>query len=330
MAKPLALIVDEYGPIESYHLKSHDPGAPGPDEVRIRVHAAGVGYVDTLLATGKYQVKLPLPCIPGIECAGIVEAVGDGVSRIAPGDRVMASHAKGGGYAQLRNVPAEKVIRLPDHVGFTAASVFRLNYTTALYALKQRGQLKAGESVLVLGASGGVGYAAIEIAKAFGARVIASASTEEKRALARRGGADITIDSTAADWREQVKAANNGKPVDLVIDPVGGKATELAFRALGWGGRHLIIGFAAGDIPSLPVNLPLLKGASLIGVDLHQFVYREPDVSDANLTELITMLGENQLNPPIDRTYPLSEFAAAMEHVASGRSIGRVVIDMTG
>ena len=329
MAKPRALIVDEYGPIESYKLSDHDPGGPEPDEVQIQVMAAGVGYVDTLIAAGKYQVKLPLPCVPGIECAGVIRAVGSSVSHLAVGDRVMASHARGGAYAQLRNVPAEKVIALPDTVDFAPASIFRLNYTTALYALKQRGGITAGETLLVLGASGGVGYAAIEIGKALGATVIASASTPEKRSLALRGGADIAIDSTAKDWRDQVKQANQGKPVDLVFDPVGGDATEPAFRSLGWCGRHLMVGFAAGRIPALPANLPLLKGASLIGVDLHQFVYREAEASDANLCQLINMLADGSISPPIDKSFALSDFASAMNYVSSGQSVGRVVIDMT-
>lgn len=329
MAKPRALIVDEYGPIESYKLKDHDPGSPGPDEVQIQVMAAGVGYVDTLIAAGKYQVKLPLPCVPGIECAGVIKTVGDAVTHITLGDRVMASHARGGAYAQVRNVPAEKVIALPDNIDFAPASIFRLNYTTALYALKQRGALIAGETLLVLGASGGVGYAAIEVGKAFGAKVIASASTPEKRSLALRGGADIAIDSHAEDWRDQVRQANNGKPVDVVFDPVGGDATEQAFRSLGWGGRHLMVGFAAGQIPALPANLPLLKGASLTGVDLHQFVYREKDASDENLTQLLGMLADGSISPPIDKTFALSDFANAMNYVSTGQSVGRVVIDMT-
>lgn len=330
MAKPRALIVDEYGPIESYQLKSHDLAAPGPGEVQIRVRAAGVGFVDTLLATGRYQMKLPLPCIPGIECAGVVATIGDGVTHVKPGDRVMASHAKGGAYAELRNVPADKTVKLPDHVSFAAGAVFRLNYTTAYYALKQRGHLQKGETLLVLGASGGVGYAAIEIGKALDARVIASASTDEKRALAMQGGADAVVNSLAEDWRDQVKTANGGKPVDVIFDPVGGNATELAFRSLAWGGRHLMIGFAAGSIPSVPANLPLLKGASLVGVDVHQFVYREPEASNANLEELLVMLTDGKLAPPIDRAFPLTDFAAAMRHVDSGKSVGRVVIEMPG
>ncbi len=328
MAKPRALIVDEYGPVETYQLKPHDPGPPGKGQVRLRVRAAGVGYVDTLLATGRYQVKLPLPCIPGVESAGIVEAIGEGVTGIKPGDRVMASYAAGGGYGDLRNVPAEKTLPLPDHVSFAQGAVFRLNYTTALYALKQRAGLIPGESVLILGASGGVGHACIEIAKALGGYVIASASTEAKRALALAAGADAVVARDAEDWRADVKAANHGKPVDIVIDPVGGDATEPAFRSLGWGGRHLMIGFVAGPIPALPANLPLLKGASLIGVDLHQFVYREPEASDANLRQLLEMLASGKIAPPIDRAFPLEQFADAMTYVASGQSVGRVVIEM--
>jgi NADPH2:quinone reductase len=328
MGNPRALIVDEYGPVENYQLRAHEIPAPGPAEVQIRVRAAGVGFVDTLLATGRYQIKLPLPCIPGIECAGIVEAVGEGVTHVRPGDRVMASHAKGGAYADIRNVPADKTLPLPDNVSFASGAVFRLNYTTAYYALKQRGNLQKGETLLVLGASGGVGYAAIEIGKALGAYVIASASNEDKRALARKGGADAVVDSNADDWREQVKSANGGKPVDVIIDPVGGEATERAFRSLAWGGRHLMIGFAAGDIPCLPANLPLLKGASLIGVDVHQFVYREPEASNANLEDLLAMLADGKLNPPIDRAFPLTGFAVAMRHVDSGKSVGRVVLEM--
>ena len=328
MAYPLAVISERFGPPDSYELRNLQPGIPGPREVRIRVKSAGVNFVDVLMATGKYQVKLPLPCVPGIECAGIIDAVGEDVSSLAVGDRVLVSQGNGQAFAQSRIALAEKAFRIPDAMPFDEAVVFKMNYTTAYHALVQRGHVKPGESLLVLGASGGVGYACIELGKALGAFVIASASSPAKRALAKRAGADMVIDSQSEDWRGDLKAANQGRPVDVIVDPVGGQMSETAFRSLAWNGRHLMIGFAAGDIPRLPTNLAILKGAALIGVDVHQFTVREKQLGLENLANLFALYEAGKLRPPIGHRFPLAAFAEAMSLVASGGSVGRVVLDM--
>jgi NADPH2:quinone reductase len=213
-------------------------------------------------------------------------------------------------------------------MSYTEAAVFRVSYATAYHALVQRGRLQAGETVLVLGAGGAVGYAAIEIAKALGATVIGSASSEAKRALATRAGADQVVDARSATWRDDVKGANGGRAIDVVIDPIGGAVTELAFRSLAWNGRLLVIGFAGGEIAKLPVNLALLKGASLIGVDVRQFGEYEPEAAAANIAALFGLFAAGHLRPPIAKTYPLAEFAAAMVEARSGETAGRIVLTM--
>ena len=328
MAYPRAVLVERFGPPESHRLVEHDPGQPGPKEVRIRVKAAGVNFVDVLIASGSYQVKPQLPCVPGLECAGVIDAIGPDVEHLKIGDRVIGSQASGNGFSDYRITKADKTYVFPDEMSFAEAAVFKLNYTTAYYALKQRGALQAGETVVVMGASGGVGYSAIEIAKAMGAFVIASASTDEKRALAKQAGADAVIDSLANDWRDQVRAANHDRPVDVVVDPVGGNFTEPAFRSLGWKGRHLMIGFAAGSVPKLQTNLALLKGASLVGVDVHQLVYREPDVADQNLEELFELYKKDHFKPPVCHRFPIEKFAEAMNHVSKGKSVGRTILEL--
>ncbi|MET0373628.1 MAG: zinc-binding dehydrogenase, partial [Rhizorhabdus sp.] len=208
------------------------------------------------------------------------------------------------------------------------AAVFRVSYATTYYALVQRGRIKAGETVLVLGAGGAVGYAAIQVAKALGAKVIGSASTVVKRELATQGGADAVVDSRSGTWRDDVKAANNGKPVDIVIDPIGGEATEPAFRSLAWNGRHLVIGFAGGFIPKLPINLALLKGASLIGVDVRKFGEYEPEAAAANVDALFNLYRAGSLRPPIAKTYALDDYVPAMVEARSGETAGRIVLTM--
>lgn len=323
-----AVVVEAFGDPDTYTLKDNDPGAPGPGKVRMRIHAAGVSFVDVLVAQGLYQLKPPLPFVPGSEFAGVIEAVGEGVSETRIGERVCGS-AFGAAFAEAAVIPAKLALRIPDAMPFEEAAVFRVSYATAYHALVQRGTLAAGETLLVLGAGGAVGYAACEVGKALGARVIGSASTGDKRALATKAGADAVVDSRSETWREDVKAANGGNPVDVVIDPVGDAATEPAFRSLAWKGRHLVIGFAGGEIPRLPTNLALLKGAALIGVDVRQFGNFEPDLAAANVAALMALYEEGKLHPPVERTYPLSEFAEAMRIAKSGTLAGRVVLTMT-
>jgi NADPH2:quinone reductase len=321
-----AVIAEALGPPESFKLEERPNLAPGPGHIAISIRAAGVSFVDTLIAAGRYQVRPPLPFTPGSEFSGVVAAVGAGVEGLAVGDRVCAS-ALGGALADLAIVPATAALRLPDDLPFNEAAVFRVSYATAYYALVQRGRLAAGETVLVLGAGGAVGLAAVQIARALGAYVIGSASTQAKRDLARLGGADHVIDAPAADWRRQLSALSPDG-VDIVVDPVGGVASEPAFRALAWGGRHLIIGFAAGEIARLPLNLALLKGATLVGVDIRQFGERQPAIAAINIARLFDLYAQGRVRPEVALTYPLERFAEAMNAAASGRLAGRVVVEI--
>lgn len=328
-ASPRAVVVHALGDPDTYRLEERDPGAPGAGRVRVRIEAAGASFVDVLTAMGRYQVKPPVPFIPGSEFSGVIEAVGDGVDRVHRGERVMGS-AFGSAIAEAAVVPAEKIVPIPAGMSFEEASVFPVSYLTSYYALVERAGIKAGETVLVLGAAGATGYAAIQVAKAFGARVIASASTGDKRSLSLRGGADFAIDSNASDWRGQVKAANDGKGVDIVFDPVGDRFTEPAFRSLGWRGRHLVIGFAAGEIAKVPANLALLRGASLVGVDVRQMGIFEPEVAKRDGDAILALASEGKLRPAIGKVYPLEEFRAAFEDVKASLRPGRVVIRMGG
>lgn len=321
-----AVIADMLGPPANYDLVGRDPGPPTANKVRLAIKAAGISYVDVLTAAGNYQVKPPVPFIPGSECAGIVEAVGDDVHGLAIGDKVVGS-GWGGMFATHTNLPAEAVRKMPEGLSFEEAAVFPVSYATAWHALVDRGQLQAGETLLVLGAGGATGYAAVQVGKNLGAHVLASASSDSKRALALAGGADEAIDVRAEDWRDRVKAANGGKGVDVVFDPVGGEATDPAFRTLGWKGRHLVIGFPGG-IASLRTNLPLLKGASLIGVDIRQFGIFEAEKSAANREAIFALAAKGILKPAIAKCYPLEAFREAMEDAASGNSAGRIVLTM--
>lgn len=323
---PRAVIGAELGPASNYKLVDHDPGPPSDGQVRISIKAAGISFVDVLTASGGYQVKPPVPFIPGSECAGIIDAVGEDVDGLKVGDRVVAS-GWGGLFANAANLPANAVRPMPEGLAFEEAAVFPVSYATAWHALVDRGHLKAGETLLVLGAGGATGYAAVQVGKHLGARVIGSASSDSKRSLAVTGGADGVVDARAEDWREQVKALNEGMGVDVVFDPVGGEATEPAFRSLAWNGRHLVIGFPAG-IATLRTNLPLLKGASLVGVDIRQFGMYEAEKSEANRSALFALAAAGKFKPAIARCYPLHDFRAAMEEAATGRSAGRIVLVM--
>lgn len=324
---PLAVMAEQLGPLNNYHLREHDPGPPGAGQVRIAVKAAGVSYVDVLNAKGQYQGKAPVPFIPGSECSGIVESLGDDVTELFVGQRVMAS-AWGGVFAEVALVSAQSVVPVPEGMDFIRASVFRISALTAWHALVDRGQLQANETLLVLGAGGATGYAAVQLGRHLGARVIASASSENKRQLAAKAGASAVVDAGCSDWRDAVSRANEGNPVDVVFDPVGGNATEQAFRCLGFNGRHLVVGFPGG-IASLPTNLPLLKSASLVGVNLQALTRARPEQADANVAKIAELAAQGLLFPEIARVYPLAEFAAAMEEVYSGSSAGRIVLSMS-
>ncbi len=323
-----AIISDSFGQPESYAIRNIDLGPLQAGEVRVVIKVAGVSFVDVLTAKGEYQFKPPLPFIPGSEYAGTVEALGEGVTTLAVGDRVFGS-SLGNVFAEAVNLPARNVSKIPEALSFAEAAVFPVNYQTAYYALAVRGRLQPGESVLVLGAAGGTGFAAVQVARHLGARVIASASSPEKRAAALAGGADAAVSTGAEDWRDQVKTANDGKPVDVVFDPVGGDATELAFRCLGYDGRHLVIGFPAG-IAALQTNLPLLKSASLIGVQMRDFAIRRPQEAQANRETVMALAATGALRPAIARSYAFEDFIPAMNEAFSGKAAGRIVLDMGG
>ncbi len=323
---PLAVIADAFGPPESYSLREFDPGPPGPGELRVRIHVAGISYVDVLTAMGKYQFHPSLPFIPGSEYAGVVEAVGEGVSTFAVGDRVNGS-GMGGIFSQVSNFVAANVNKVADGMDLETAAIFPVNYLTAWHALVDRGRSQAGETLLVLGAAGGTGFAAIQVGKHLRLRVIASASSADKRAAALAGGADAAVETGAADWRDQVKAANGGKAIDLVFDPVGGDATELAFRTLGYDGRHLVIGFPAG-IAALKTNLPLLKCASLVGVQVRGAGIERPETMAADRIAVQEMVRAGVVKPAIARRYALADYAEAMNAAYGGKEAGRIVLRM--
>jgi len=323
-----AIVGAALGPFENYEIRDWSCPSPAAGEVQVEVQAAGVTFVDALIASGRHQVKVPLPFIPGNEVAGVVVALGEGVPGFAVGDRV-ACVGVGGKYAQTICVAARAALRLPDRMSLEEGAVFRGGNACAYHALVQGARLQAGETVLVMGAAGAVGLAAVQIAAALGARVLASASREDKRQLALRAGAQSVIDSSAEDWRDQVRQWTAGQGVDVVVDPLGGDHTERAFRALGIGGRHLVIGFAAGRIPSLPVNLALLKGASLVGIELSKFERRFPELAVSNDRALLSLYERGAISaPPIAARFPFGRFREALALAATGSTAGSIVLQL--
>jgi NADPH2:quinone reductase len=320
-----AVLCKEWGLPETLVVEDVPSPVAGPGEVLVEVHAAGVNFPDTLIIQKKYQYQPDLPFSPGGEVAGVVKAVGEGVTAWKPGDRVLAS-STWGGYAQEIVVKAERAMPIPEGMDFVTASAYVLAYGTSLHALKDRAKLAAGETLLVLGAAGGVGISAIEIAKAMGARVIACASSEDKLALCRERGADETINYATEDLRECIKALTGGKGPDVIYDPVGGPYTEPAFRSIAWEGRHLVVGFAAGEIPRLPLNLTLLKSASVVGVFWGAFLQRDPAVTRQHLRDLFELYTSGKVKPPITKTYKLEEAAQALRDVMERRVKGKVAI----
>jgi len=320
-----AVLCKAYGPPESLVIEDIPSVVPGPGEVVISVKAASVNFPDTLIIQNKYQTKPPLPFSPGSECAGVVKEVGAGVTRVRPGDRVMAVTTYGS-FAEEVVTPESRLLDIPPGMDFQTASAFTLTYGTSGHALIDRGELKAGETLLVLGASGGVGLAAIEIGKALGAKVIACASSTDKLAVCEEHGADDVINYETQDLRERIKGLTNGVGVDVVYDAVGGPYSEPALRSISWRGRFLVIGFAAGEIPKIPLNLPLLKGCSIVGVYSGEFVKREP----AHFAALMKQLGEwyqlGRLKPFVSETLPLERVAEALTLMSSRKVKGKLVL----
>ncbi len=299
------------------------PLAPG--SVRIAMEAVSLNFPDLLMVQGLYQFKAEPPFVPGAEGAGIVLEVGANVANVAPGDRVMAVGLTGA-FAEQWVVDAASVVLLPDSIDFSTGAALMLTYGTSYHALIQRAVLTPDDTLLVLGAAGGVGSAAVDIAKAIGATVIAAASTDEKLDFCRSIGADATINYTTDSFRDRLKEITAGQGVDVVFDPVGGELSEQALRSIAWAGRYLVIGFASGDIPKIPLNLPLLKGASIVGVWWGTFTQREPDVNRENTAALFTMVEDGRLAPRITRTLPLEEHRSAFDLLASRSATGKVVM----
>lgn len=303
------------------------PGPPiAAGEVRIAVKAAGVNFPDILMVEGKYQVKPELPFIPGLEVAGVVLETTPGVTHVKPGDRVMAFARKGGGYASEIVLPGGIVTPIPDGMDFVTAAAFPVAYGTAQFALDYRGHLKAGETLVVLGATGGVGLAAIECGKLLGARVIAAAGGADKVALARAYGADEVVDYRSENLRDRLRELTGGRGVDVVFDPVGGAHFDACVRAIGWEGRMLVIGFASGEVPKPAANLILVKNFSVVGVVFGEHSFRYPDQSRALLTKLLGAWEAGRLKPRIHATYPLAEATKAFTEITSRRVAGKMVL----
>jgi NADPH2:quinone reductase len=311
--------------VEALTWKEMPTPVPSPGEVLIEIQAASLNFPDLLIVQNKYQMKPPLPFVPGSEYAGVIRALGEGVSHLKVGQAV-ACLSGTGGFGTHTLAPAKLCMPLPEGFPAVDAAAFIMTYATSHHALIDRAQLKAGETVLVLGAAGGVGTAAIQIAKAAGAKVIAAASTAEKCALCTTLGADATIQYTQENLREALKALTDGQGPDVVYDPVGGEFAEPAFRAIAWRGRYLVIGFAGGPIPALPLNLPLLKGASVVGVFWGDFARRESKANAAMMAELAQWYGQGKIKPVIDRTMPMDELKAAYAHMGSRGVMGKLVM----
>ncbi|MFL5311337.1 MAG: NADPH:quinone oxidoreductase family protein [Myxococcales bacterium] len=320
-----ALLCREYGPIDRLKVEEVPSPRPGPNEVVVEVKASSLNFPDALLVQGLYQVKPPLPFSPGMELAGIVTEVGAGVRNIERGDRVIASPGRGG-FAQECLVPAERVAQLPAGMDYETASAFMLTYCTSLHALQDCGHLQPAETVVVLGAAGGVGSSAIEVAKAMGARVVAAASSEEKLAFCKELGADETIDYQTADLRQRVLDLTAGKGADVVYDPVGGAHTEPALRATAWRGRLLVIGFASGVIPQVKLNLALLKERSLIGVYWGDWAQRDPDGQRRNAALLAAWFTQGKIRPAVSERVALADAPAAMARLLERKVKGKVVV----
>lgn len=320
-----AILCKEFGPPEKLVCEEIDSARMGPSEVRIRVKAAGVNFPDTLIIQGKYQFKAEPPFTPGAEVAGTVLEVGDKVKHIRVGDEV-AAIVPVGGYAEEVVAPGDTVMPLPKGMPATQAAAFPLVYGTTLLALKQRGQLKPGETLLVLGASGGVGLAAVQIGKLMGARVIAAASSEEKLALCTQHGADLTIDYSKETLKEAVKKLTKGQGADVIYDPVGGELAQQCFSSIAWNGRYLVIGFASGTIPEIAANRLLLKQASAVGVFWGAFVAREPKVNYENFQQLFGWYSEGKLKPHVSHQYPLAEAGKALRDMLDRKVTGKVVL----
>lgn len=320
-----AVLCKVLGPAQNLVLEEVASPRPKHNEILLEVHAAGVNFPDTLIIEGKYQFQPPLPFSPGGEAAGVVAAVGERAGTFKVGDRVMALTGWGA-FAEQVAVPFYNVLPIPAQMDFTTAAAFGMAYGTSMHALRQRGQLKTGETLLVLGASGGVGLAAVEIGKAMGARVIAAASSAEKLAMAKAAGADELIDYGQKSLKDEIKRLTGGQGVDVIYDPVGGELFDQAVRGLAWNGRLLVVGFASGSIPQVPANLVLLKGAAVLGVFWGAFAQRQPEDNADNFRQLFAWQAEGKLKPLVSRTYLLADAGAAIDCLVQRQAVGKLVV----
>ncbi len=323
-----AILCKELGPANTLVIDDIPSPEPGKGQVKVRVKAAGLNFPDTLIIEGKYQIKPELPFSPGGEMAGEVLAVGEGVQRFKPGQRVMGLTGYGA-FAEEILVPENQLIPVPDGMNDHTAAAFSMVYGTSYHALKQRANIQPGETLVVLGASGGVGLAAVELGKAMGATVIACASSEEKLAVAKEAGADDLINYAEEDLKDALKQ-RYPKGVDVIYDPVGDKFTEAAIRNMAWNGRLLIVGFAAGDIPKIPANLALLKGCSIVGVFWGAFTQKEPQTNIQNIMELMQLFNQGKINPRISQVFPFEDYEQALAALTSRTAKGKVVLDVAG
>jgi len=320
-----ALYCRAFGPETDLTVEEIDSPVPSGGEVLVSVQAAGLNFPDLLCVRGEYQFKPPLPFVPGSEGAGVVAAVGEGVSGVSVDDRV-CFNGLSGAFAEEIAIPATAVTQIPDSMLFEQAAGLTIVYGTSYYALKQRAGLQRGDTLLVLGAAGGVGLSAVELGAAMGARVIAAASSEQKLAIAAEHGAEIGIDYSKEDLKNRIKELTDGAGANVIYDPVGGELAEAAFRGIAWEGRHLVIGFASGPIPKLPLNLPLLKGAAAVGVFWGSWTKREPEAHKQNMAELFELFTKKAIQPHVSSTYPLGQFLDAFGEVSGRRAIGKVIL----
>lgn len=322
-----AVLCHAYGEPEELKLEEIDDPIAEANQVVIDIHATAINFPDTLLIAGKYQSKPAFPFSPGGELAGVIRSLGADVTGWKVGDRVLASVGNGG-FAEQIAVPTSYLRAVPADMDFLTASSFTTTYGTSYYALKQRGALKAGETLLVLGAAGGVGTAAVELGKAMGARVIAAAGTDEKVAIAKGLGADAGINYSDGRLKDQVKELTDGKGADVIYDPVGGDLFEQCLRCINWNGRLLVIGFASGKIPTVPMNLPLLKNCQIVGVFYGASISREPATNTANIKEIIDLFAAGKIKPLIQKTFSLLEYAPALRCLMNREAVGKVVIQV--
>ena len=323
-----ALVCNEYGPPESLVIEDHADPMAAQGEIVVDVEAAGINFPDVLSIAGKYQVKTPTPFVPGNESAGVVSAIGPDVTQYAVGDKVIINSA-GGAFAEKCVANIHAAAPLPDELSFEQGAGFSVTYGTSMHALKQSASLQPGETLLVLGAAGGVGISAVEIGKAMGARVIAAASSGEKLEFAKSAGADELVNYSEMPFKETVKEMTEGKGVDVVYDPVGGQLADQAFRATAWHGRYLVIGFASGEIPKFAANIALLKEASIIGVWWGTWAKKNPKMQIQNMMEAAQMVKEGVLNPRVTESYSLDDFKDAFAAITERRARGKVILRMS-